>query len=182
MPFTFKRLGLNDVILIKPAVFADERGFFLESYKSSDFTAAGIDLVFVQDNHSFSKKNVLRGLHFQMHPKAQGKLIRVVKGAIWDIAVDIRRHSFTFKQWVSETISGENNNMLYIPPGFAHGFIALTDEVHLMYKCTAEYSQENDRGIRWDDPDLAIPWPVEKPIVSEKDRALPSLERAELFM
>ena len=136
---------------------------------------------FVQDNHSLSKKNVIRGLHYQYNPKAQGKLIRVLKGAVIDIAVDIRKSSATFLKYFSMELSGENNKMLFIPPGFAHGFIALTNDTHLIYKCTEEYDPATDAGIRWNDPDIGIKWPVEDPIVSKKDNILPFIKNAKLF-
>lgn len=163
-------------MLVEPKVYADGRGFFLESYKESEFAAAGIDERFVQDNHSLSRKNVLRGLHFQRVPKAQGKLVRVIKGTVWDVAVDIRKDSPTFKRWHGVELSAENGLMLYIPPGFAHGFVALTDETHLMYKCTEEYDVALDTGIRWNDPDLAVDWPVKEPVLSLKDEELPMLK------
>lgn len=181
MPFTFKKQSIPDVILIEPIVFNDERGFFAETYKKSDFTGNGVDVDFFQDNHSLSQKGVLRGLHFQEEPRGQGKLVRVVKGRAWDVAVDVRRSSPTFLKWVSIELSEENNFIFYIPVGFAHGFVSLTDDVHLTYKCTDEYSPEHDSGIRWDDPDLAIPWPVENPLVSDKDAELPYLKNARLF-
>jgi len=181
MPFNFKKLSLDDVVLIEPRVFPDERGFFMESFKSSDFKNAGLDLYFVQDNHSLSQRGVIRGLHYQLPPKAQGKLVRVVKGAVYDVAVDIRKKSPTYLKWVAEELSDENHRMLYIPPGFAHGFAALTDEVHLVYKCTEEYAPQCDRGIRWDDPEIGIAWKIDAPIVSDKDRALPLSSEAEVF-
>ena len=181
MPFKFTKLKLTDLILIEPQVFFDKRGFFLESYKESDFSTHGIDEKFVQDNHSLSKKGVLRGLHYQLSPHAQGKLVRVIKGEVWDVAVDIRKSSHTFLKWDAEELSEENRKMLYIPPGFAHGFVALTDEVHLIYKCTSEYDPALDTGIRWDDPDIGIDWPVKNPLVSENDKKLPYLRDAELF-
>lgn len=176
MPFSFTKLPLEGLVLVEPKVYADGRGFFLESYKESEFAAAGIDERFVQDNHSLSRKNVLRGLHFQRVPKAQGKLVRVIKGTVWDVAVDIRKDSPTFKRWHGVELSAENGLMLYIPPGFAHGFVALTDETHLMYKCTEEYDVALDTGIRWNDPDLAVDWPVKEPVLSLKDEELPMLK------
>ena len=181
MPFTFTILAVPDVILVEPKVFGDERGFFLESYKKTDFVSAGIDVEFVQDNHSLSQKGVVRGLHYQLPPKAQGKLVRVIKGAILDVAVDIRKDSPTFKQWIAEELSEDNNKMLYIPSGFAHGFLTLTDEVHLLYKCTDEYSADHDAGIRWNDPELNISWGISDPIVSEKDKKLPLFKDAKVF-
>lgn len=176
MPFTFTNLDINGLVLVEPRVFPDDRGFFLESYKESDFIRAGIPFHFVQDNHSLSVRNVIRGLHFQRSPRAQGKLVRVVRGAMWDVAVDLRKDSPTYKQWLGMELSDENNRMLYIPPGFAHGFQALTDDVHLLYKCTVEYDSVCDGGIRWDDPDIGVSWPVPGPIVSEKDAMLPFLK------
>lgn len=178
MPFEFVRLEIPEVILIKPKVFEDERGFFLEFYKYSEFDRAGIEVTFVQDNHSCSKRGVLRGLHYQLHPKAQGKLVRCVRGRIWDVAVDIRRGSPTFGKWVAVELSEENKYMLWIPIGFAHGFVALEDS-EIIYKCTAEYDPSLDRGIIWNDPTLKIPWPVVEPLLSEKDRNLPTLNEAE---
>jgi dTDP-4-dehydrorhamnose 3,5-epimerase len=181
MPFDFKRLRIPDIILIEPVVFDDKRGFFLESYKHSDFKDFGINEIFFQDNQSRSWKDVLRGLHYQSRPKAQGKLVSVVRGSVFDVAVDIRKNSQTYKQWVAVELTEVNHKMLYIPAGFAHGFFALTDDVLLSYKCTDEYSSEHDRGIRWNDPDIAIEWPMRTPLVSEKDEKLPFLKDAEIF-
>jgi dTDP-4-dehydrorhamnose 3,5-epimerase len=177
MPFTFKPLSIPDVILITPQVFPDDRGYFMESFKASDFGKFNVPTHYVQENFSFSKKNVLRGLHYQKDPKAQGKLVSVLKGGVWDVAVDIRRESDTYLKWVAAELNDQNHAMLYIPPGFAHGFIALTDGVHLQYKCTNEYAPEADAGIRWDDPDIAINWPSSKPIVSEKDKCMPYIHK-----
>lgn len=179
MPFHFKRLSIPDVILIEPKIFYDERGFFTETYRRSDFIQFGIEEYFVQDNHTRSKKNVLRGLHYQKSPKSQGKLVRCLKGRIFDVAVDIRRVSATFGKWVGVELSEENNTILYIPPAFAHGFVVLSDYAEVIYKCTEEYSPENERGIIWCDPDLKIHWPVENPIISEKDQKLPMLKNAD---
>lgn len=175
MPFSFVKTPLTGVVIVEPRVFNDERGFFLESYKKSDFSDNGIDLEFNQDNYSVSSKNVLRGLHFQNPPYGQAKLVRVIKGAVWDVAVDIRKESPSFKEWFGLELSEDNKKMLYIPEGFAHGFVALTGEVHLLYKCSNEYSAEHDAGIIWNDPDIGIEWPVENPLLSEKDRELPFL-------
>lgn len=180
MPFTFKPLTIPDVILVEPKVFPDDRGFFCESFKASDFEKANLPAHFVQDNFSFSKKDVIRGLHYQKNPRAQGKLVSVLKGGVWDVAVDIRRESPNFLKWAAVELNDRNHAMLYIPPGFAHGFISLTEDVHLLYKCTNEYDPQADAGIRWNDPDIAIPWPVCNPIVSAKDAALPLLRQAEL--
>lgn len=181
MPFTFTSLTIPDIVLIEPNVFPDERGYFMESFKASDFKKANLPTHFIQDNFSFSKKDVIRGLHYQKNPKAQGKLVSVLKGGVWDVAVDIRRESQTFLKWVATELNNHNHAMLYIPPGFAHGFISLTEDVHLLYKCTNEYDPQADAGIRWNDPDIAIAWPVANPILSPKDRALPLLSAAELF-
>ena len=180
MPFTFTPLQIPDVILIKPRVFPDARGFFLETYKYTDFAANGIAETFVQDNHSRSAKGVLRGLHFQNPPQAQGKLVRVVRGAVFDVAVDIRPDSATFGEWVGEVLSDENHHMLYIPPGFAHGFVAISDVADLAYKVTAEYAPDLDSGIIWNDPSIGIQWPVQNPILSPKDAALPLLRDANI--
>ncbi|HFQ95764.1 MAG TPA: dTDP-4-dehydrorhamnose 3,5-epimerase [Anaerolineae bacterium] len=181
MPFTFTPLQLPEVILIEPRVFADARGFFLETYKYSDFAAHGIPETFVQDNHSRSIRGVLRGLHFQNPPKAQGKLVRVVRGVIFDVAVDIRPSSPTFGQWVGETLSDDNQRMLYIPPGFAHGFLVLSDLADVVYKVTEEYAPELDTGVIWNDPTIAIAWPLDAPpLLSDKDAALPPLLKADI--
>lgn len=181
MPFSFKPLSIPDVVLVEPKIFPDARGFFFESFKVSDFEKAGLPIRFVQDNFSFSKKDVIRGLHYQKHPKAQGKLVSILKGSVWDVAVDLRKGSPTFLKWVATELNDRNHAMLYIPPGFAHGFASLTEDVHLLYKCTSEYDPQADAGIRWDDPTLAIAWPVGHPIISEKDRSLPLIHQAEVF-
>lgn len=178
MPFEFFSLEIPEVVLIKPKVFEDERGFFLECFKHSEFAHIGISFNFVQDNHSKSKKGVLRGLHYQLEPKAQGKLIRCINGRIWDVAVDIRKGSITFAKWVAVELSEENKNMLWIPPGFAHGFVAIEDS-EIIYKCTAEYDSELDRGIVWNDLTIGIRWPVKEPLLSNKDKSLPTLQEAE---
>jgi dTDP-4-dehydrorhamnose 3,5-epimerase len=178
MPFHFKRLGIPEVILIEPRVFHDERGFFMESYKYSEFAAFGIAERFVQDNHSRSVMGVLRGLHYQNPPKAQGKLVRAVVGEIFDVAVDIRRGSPTYGRWVGVKLSAENKRMLYIPPGFAHGFCVLSDVAEVVYKATAEYAPECEAGIIWDDPEIGIEWPIENPIISPRDLQWPPLREA----
>ncbi|MCX7760072.1 MAG: dTDP-4-dehydrorhamnose 3,5-epimerase [Hydrogenothermaceae bacterium] len=179
MPFDIEKLEIPDVLLIKPKVFRDERGFFLEAYKKSDFEKFGINLDFIQDNHSGSVKGVLRGLHYQKNPKAQGKLVRCIKGKIFDVAVDIRKNSKTFGKWVAVELSEENNYMLWIPPGFAHGFLTLSDFAEIIYKVSSsEYSPQHDAGIIYNDPDINIKWPFEgisEIILSEKDRKLPKL-------
>ncbi|MCK5243093.1 dTDP-4-dehydrorhamnose 3,5-epimerase [bacterium] len=174
----FTSLRLQDVICIEPKVFSDERGFFLESYQAERFAGQGITLPFVQDNHSRSTKGVLRGLHYQLAPCEQGKLVRVTKGAIFDVAVDIRPGSATFGQWVGEILDAENKKMLYIPPGFAHGFCAVQDQTDVLYKATHVYAPESDRGILWNDPDIGIAWPDigMEYLISPKDRNNPCLK------
>ena len=176
MPFTFKRLSIPDVILVEPQSFSDDRGFFFESFKESDFFSNGIDKKFVQDNFSHSANGVIRGLHFQKAPKAQAKLVTVLKGKIFDVAVDIRKNSPTYGKWVSEILSGDTHNLLYMPEGFAHGFCVISDEADVLYKVSNEYSQEHERSIIWNDPKLDIQWPIKKPIVSNKDNKLSLLE------
>jgi dTDP-4-dehydrorhamnose 3,5-epimerase len=175
MPFIFEKLSMPEIILIETKIFEDGRGFFMEVYKHSDFAAAGIKEHFVQDNYSESVKGVLRGLHFQKDPNAQGKLVQCIKGRIFDVAVDIRRGSRTFGRWVSAELSEKSNLMLYVPPGFAHGFAVLSESAGVVYKCTKEYSPEDDRGIVWNDPEININWPVKNPILSEKDSRHPLL-------
>jgi len=174
----FEKLAIPEVILIKPNIYKDDRGCFFESYNKKDFFENGIKEEFVQDNQSVSKKGVIRGLHFQLNPKAQGKLVRVTNGSVIDVAVDIRKNSPTFGMWVQAWLSNDNGNMLYIPPGFAHGFQALNEDVVFCYKCTEFYSKENERSIRWDDKDLNISWYWNSGgiIVSEKDKMAPFLK------
>lgn len=178
MPFSFRRLEIPDVIMIEPGVFRDERGFFMESYKHSEFAAFGIKERFVQDNHSRSKKEVLRGLHYQNPPRAQGKLVRAVSGEIFDVAVDIRKGSPTYGRWVGVNLSEENMRMLYIPAGFAHGFLTLSDVADVMYKTTDEYSPEHEAGIIWNDPEIGIKWPLDEPVLSPRDARWPGLRDA----
>ncbi len=178
MPFKFQKLEIPEVIVIDPMVIKDERGFFMETYKHSDFAAAGIKEHFVQDNHSRSSKHVLRGLHYQLAPAGQGKLVRCNRGMIFDVAVDIRASSPTFGRWVASELSEENSLMLYIPPDFAHGFVVLSDVAEIIYKCTAEYSPENERGLIWNDPDINIAWPITEPMLSNKDTLNPPLKDA----
>ncbi len=176
MPFLFSDLKIDGVKLISPKVFCDERGFFMESYKKSEFELNGIKDDFIQDNHSKSSFGILRGLHYQKKPKAQAKLVRCVKGKIFDVAVDLRKNSPTFSNWVGEILTEENKDMLYIPEGFAHGFVALSDEVEILYKASNEYSMENDRGIRWNDPLINVLWGIDfVPTISEKDAKQPFL-------
>jgi dTDP-4-dehydrorhamnose 3,5-epimerase len=175
--------AIPDVKIIEPAVFADDRGFFFESFNQAKFEAAiGRSAAFVQDNHSRSGKGVLRGLHYQLPPHAQAKLVRVVIGEVYDVAVDIRRSSPTFGQWVGVLLSEENKRQLWIPEGFAHGFLTLSDRVEFLYKTTNYYAPESDRGIRWDDPKLAVDWKtVDALTLSAKDQRQPSLADAEIF-
>lgn len=172
MPFTFTQTDLPGVLKIESKVFPDTRGYFMESFKQSDFKEAGIDYNFSQDNHSFSKTGVIRGLHFQKYPNEQGKLVSVLSGEIFDVAVDIRQNSKTYSKWFGVILSEENRTMFWIPPGFAHGFQALQDS-HVYYKATNEFSARDDAGIRWNDPVIAIKWPIQDPIVSDKDSKLP---------
>ncbi len=177
MPFVFERLKIEDLILVRPKVFGDNRGFFAECYKKSDFALNGINVDFVQDNHSKSSKGVLRGLHYQQSPCSQAKLIKCIKGQIYDVAVDIRPDSKSFGKYVKVELSEDNKCMLYIPEGFAHGFVVLSDEAELIYKTSAEYAPEYDNGIRWDDKNLNIDWGIDfEPVLSEKDKKLPYLK------
>ncbi len=179
MPFTFKHLAIPEIILIEPKIFKDERGFFMETFKYSDFAMMGMKEYFVQDNYSRSLYGVLRGLHYQKNPCAQGKLVQCINGKIFDVAVDIRKGSPTYGSCVSVELSGENNHMLYVPPGFAHGFVVLSESADVIYKCTREYSPEDDRGIIWNDPYINIQWPVKDPVLSEKDSKHPLLKDAD---
>ena len=163
-------LAIPEVLLLEPNVFTDERGFFFESFNHTAFErAVGRPVNFVQDNHSSSRQHVLRGLHYQSDPKAQGKLVRCIRGEIFDVAIDIRPDSPTRGTWVSAILSGTNHDALYIPAGFAHGFCVLSEEADVMYACTAEYSPAHERGIIWNDPTFNIKWPIEHPILSDKD-------------
>ena len=158
-------------LIIEPQVFGDERGFFMESWNAGKFAAAGLDMVFVQDNHSRSQKGVLRGMHFQ-NPGPQGKLVRVVAGAVYDVAVDLLRSSPTFGKWLGVELSAENKRMFWVPQGFAHGFLTLEDDTDFLYKCDAPYAPQSEHSLAWDDPDVAIDWPIEGLDVqlSTKDR------------
>ncbi len=167
---------LPEVIVIEPDVHKDDRGFFLESYQEKKYQKGGIDLRFIQDNHSNSVKNTLRGLHAQIK-QTQGKLIRVIEGEVFDVAVDIRPKSPTFKEWVSVTLSQKNFKQIYIPPGFAHGFYVLSDNAQFEYKCTAYYDPTDELTILWSDPDINIAWPSTEPILSEKDKNAPVLNK-----
>lgn len=178
---TAQRLAIPDVVLFEPRAFADERGQFFESFNAQQFAeATGVSVGFVQDNQSTSRKGVLRGLHYQLPPHAQGKLVRVVRGAVFDVAVDIRRGSPSFGKWVGETLSAQNRRQLWIPAGFAHGFVALEEETEFLYKTTDFWDKASERSIRWDDPEIGIDWPVLELIVSQKDRDAGPLKSAEL--
>lgn len=174
---------LDGVVIIEPDVFGDNRGFFMESWNKKKMAEAGLNYDFVQDNHSKSTvKGTLRGIHFQKGDKAQAKLVRCVKGAVLDVAVDLRRNSPTFKQWVGVELSEENKKQLLVPRGFGHGFVTLTDDVEFLYKADNYYAPEADAGIRWNDPDIGVKWGVENPILSEKDKRNPFLKDCtELF-
>jgi dTDP-4-dehydrorhamnose 3,5-epimerase len=173
VPFDFRPAKISGLVIVEPAVFSDNRGAFFETYKKSEFVAAGIVDEFFQDNQSISRKGTLRGLHFQRPPHAQAKLVRVVQGAAWDVAVDLRKGSPTYLKWFGLELSAESGSILYIPAGFTHGFLALEDDTAFVYKCSLEYNRESEGGIRWDDPDINISWPAEQIEVSEKDASLP---------
>ncbi|MBE2215917.1 MAG: dTDP-4-dehydrorhamnose 3,5-epimerase [Opitutaceae bacterium] len=164
------RCEISGPLILEPAVFGDARGFFVESFNKTRYAAAGLDQEFVQDNFSFSRRGTLRGLHFQ-NPNAQGKLVSVWQGEVWDVAVDLRRSSPTFGQWIGVTLSAENKRQFWVPPGFAHGFVVTSETALFHYKCTAMYSPSDERGIRWDDPALGIKWPIAEPILSKRDAA-----------
>jgi dTDP-4-dehydrorhamnose 3,5-epimerase len=175
------KTAIPDVLILEPEVYGDARGWFMESYNRAEFAKAGITAEFVQDNHSRSARNVLRGLHYQLR-KPQGKLVRVVTGEVVDVAVDIRRSSATFGKWVGVQLSAENKKMLWLPPGFAHGFLVLSESADFLYKVTEYRSAENERTILWNDPEIGIEWPVSgEPVLSEKDRAGASLRAAEVY-
>ena len=173
---------ITEVVVLEPSVFRDERGYFMETWSRERYAEAGIGATFVQDNLSFSRQGVLRGLHFQ-NPRAQGKLVSVVQGAVFDVAVDLRRDSPTFGEWVGVELSEENHRQMYIPEGFAHGFVVTSETALFSYKCTRVYSPEHERSLRWDDPDVGIEWPIAEPILSTKDKGAPGLrEVSEEFL
>jgi len=179
----FEPTQIPDVVLVKPAVFGDARGFFMETWEERKFAAAGIPVRFVQDNQSRSAQHILRGLHYQVQ-QPQGKLVRVISGAVFDVAVDLRRSSPTFGKWVGVTLSEENKHSLWVPPGFAHGFLVLSPSADFVYKCTDFYAPQYERSIRWDDPDLGIRWPLPagvQPSLSQKDANGASLRDADTF-
>jgi dTDP-4-dehydrorhamnose 3,5-epimerase len=175
MPFTFSPTSLPGVTIVEPRVFTDHRGFFMETYRKSEFAAAGIDAEFVQDNHSRSVRGTLRGLHLQRAPKSQGKLVRVLEGEVFDVAADVRPDSPTYGVWVSVVLSAENRRSVFIPSGYAHGFCVTSPEAQILYKTTDEYAPELEWGVRWDDPLLAIRWPLSDPLLSERDQHWPLL-------
>ena len=179
MPFRFIQTEISEVLIVEPRVFADDRGFFMETYKRSEFAEHGIAELFLQGNHSKSTKGILRGLHYQKHPKAQGKLVRALSGEIFDVVVDIRQGAPTFGKWVSGTLSSENKKMLYVPVGFAHGFCVVSHEADISYMTTEEYAPECEAGICWNDPVLNIKWPFDNPQLSSRDRTWPGLKDAE---
>jgi len=168
---------LPEVVIVEPQIFRDQRGFFLETYRESTYREWGIPERFVQDNYSHSVKGVLRGLHYQLG-EPQGKLVWAAQGVIFDVAVDIRKGSPTYGRWEGLLLTSENQKQLYIPPGFAHGFCVTSDFAVVMYKCTRYYAPKEERGVRWNDPKLAIEWPIKAPIMSEKDKMLPTLDKA----
>lgn len=178
------RLDIPDVLLIEPKIFGDDRGFFLETWSSHEFSNAGLPIEFVQDNWSRSTKGVLRGLHYQLK-HTQGKLVRCVRGSVFDVAVDIRRSSEFFGRWVGRVLSEENKHAMWVPPGFAHGFLTLSESADFQYKCSDKYDPESERTIQWNDPDIGVEWPIEKhqkPLVSQKDADSGlSLRTAECF-
>lgn len=170
---------LSGCYIIEPQVFGDHRGWFFESYSKRKLLE--LEVEFVQDNHSYTqKKGTIRGIHFQNQPKAQGKLVRCIRGAVKDVAVDLRRSSPTYKQWIMVELSAENQKMLFLPRGFGHGFISLTDDVEFLYKADDYYSPEHDRSVRWDDPELGISWGISEPILSEKDAKAPFLKDSDI--
>jgi len=183
MPFHFISVKKPEgLVIIEPYTFGDERGFFMETYRGDEFRKAGIEEEFVQDNHSRSVKGVIRGLHFQADPHEQSKLVRCIHGEVFDVAVDLRKKSDSFGEWYGMVLSEENKKMFYIPKGFAHGYATISDTAEVVYKVDDFYSREDERGVRFDDPTLAIEWRVSDPIVSTKDRGLPEFdEHGEYF-
>lgn len=186
--FTFTKKNIAGILLIEAKAFPDQRGYFMESYHRKDFSDAGFNIEFVQDNYSVSRRGVLRGLHYQIQPSPMGKLVRCVKGKIFDVGVDVRKGSPTFGRWYGEVLDEGRNKMkmIYFPPGIAHGFLALEEDSHVYYKCTGFYSAKNERAIIWNDPSVGIPWPLEQiagePILSDRDRSHPLLKDADLFI
>ena len=179
MPFRFNPTDISGVIVIDPPVFPDDRGFFLESYKRSEFAAGGINETFVQCNQSKSERGILRGLHYQKNPKAQAKLVRALSGEIYDVAVDLRKGSSTYGKWTTVILSAENKKMLFVPVGFAHGLCVTSADAEMLYMTTEEYAPDLEAGVLWNDPGLAIEWPVANPVLSARDRAWPPLRDAD---
>jgi dTDP-4-dehydrorhamnose 3,5-epimerase len=179
MSFRFSPTAIQEVIVIDPAVFPDQRGFFMETYKRSEFAAHGITGTFVQCNHSKSSRGILRGLHYQKQPKAQSKLVRALWGEIYDVVVDLRQGGPTYGKWIAVTLSGANQKMLYVPPGFAHGFCVTSEEAEILYLATEEYAPQLEAGVLWNDPELGIDWPVAEPLLSPRDHAWPRLREAD---
>lgn len=178
----FKKLFIPEVLLIEPEVFNDERGFFFESFNQELFEkAVGRKINFVQDNHSKSVRGVLRGLHYQLPPKSQGKIVRVIQGEVFDVAVDIRKSSATFGKWVGEVISSDNKKQMWIPEGFAHGFLTLSDTAEFLYKTTGLYSNQHEQRIQWNDKTIGIEWPIDNPLLSAKDRTAKFFSDASYF-
>ena len=182
MPYTVTQTTLAGVLILEPRVFGDERGFFFESFNQRDFAAVtGLDVNFVQDNHSLSSKGVLRGLHYQVQ-QAQGKLVRVALGEVFDVAVNLQRGHPEFGRWTGVLISGQNKRQVWVPPGFAHGFVVLSDQAHFLYKTTDYYAPEHERSLLWSDPDVGIDWPIEsEPVLAAKDGKAPCLKDADVF-
>jgi dTDP-4-dehydrorhamnose 3,5-epimerase len=179
--FNFTKTSIDGVIIIEPTVFGDERGYFMETYQKEEFKQLGLDVDFVQDNQSSSHKGVLRGLHFQ-YTQPQGKLVRVISGEVFDVAVDLRKDSPTYGKWEGVTLSADNKKQFYIPPGFAHGFVVLSDSAEFTYKCTDYYKADDEGGIQWDDPEIGINWPIDdidEIILSEKDKKWKPLSQTE---
>jgi dTDP-4-dehydrorhamnose 3,5-epimerase len=179
----FEPTAIPEVVLIKPKVFKDARGHFFESWTERRFAEAGLDLKFVQDNQNRSEQHVLRGMHYQL-TRPQGKLVRVVTGAVFDVAVDLRRRSPSFGRWVGAQLTADNHHMLWVPPGFGHGFMVLSESVHFLYKCTEFYYPEDERAIRWDDADIGIQWPLPagvQPVISGRDAAARAFRDAEYY-
>lgn len=180
--FKFTKTNIHGILVIEPKVFVDGRGFFMEYYNKDEFAKGGFAALFVQANHSRSKKGVMRGLHYQLLPHPMGKAVKVIKGKIFDVGVDIRKNSPTFGKWYGEILSSVNHKMLYFPPGIAHGFLALEDDTEVVYQCTGTYNQESERGLLWNDPDIGIDWPlseVPSVIVSDRDKKHPGIKNVE---
>ena len=174
--------AIKEVVVFEPKVFGDERGFFMETFRQSWMEQIGVPLQFVQENHSLSRKGTLRGLHYQLQ-QPQGKLVRVVAGEVYDVAVDVRRSSPTFGQWVGEYLSAENKKMMWVPPGFAHGFYVVSESAEFLYKCTDYYAPEHERSLLWNDPNVGVEWPIgdEPPLLSDKDRQGLPLDQVDTF-